>query len=150
MKLSDPVSMVGHLEIVVKDAAGKVKDLRSIPNLVVDVGKAVIADRMKGTPTKAAMTHMAVGTSGTSPAAGDTTLGAEVGSSRTSLTSTSVSGAVITYVCSFGSGVGTGALVEAGLFNASSAGDMLCRTTYSVVNKGSTDSMTITWTVTVS
>jgi hypothetical protein len=27
---------------------------------------------------------------------------------------------------------------------------MLCRTVFSVVNKGSADSMTITWTVTVS
>ena len=56
----------------------------------------------------------------------------------------------MTYVASFGAGDGTGAITEAGLFNAASGGDMLCRTTFSVVNKGSQDSMTITWEVTVS
>ena len=45
---------------------------------------------------------------------------------------------------------GTGAITEAGIFNASSSGTMLCRTVFSVVNKGASDSMTITWTVTVS
>jgi hypothetical protein len=54
------------------------------------------------------------------------------------------------YVASFPAGTGTGAIVEAGLFNASSGGDMLCRTTFAVVNKGANDSITITWTVTVS
>ena len=143
------VKLTGALRIEVIGEDGTIKDVREIPNLVVTAGKGVIADRMKGTPAKAAMTHMAVGTSSTTPAAGDTTLGAEVAGSRTALTSTTVSGSVITYVCSFPAGTGTGALVEAGIFNAASSGDMLCRTTYSVVNKGASDSMTITWTVTI-
>jgi len=120
-----------------------------IDNLVVTAGKNVIADRMKGTPAKAAMSHAAVGTGATAPAAGDTTLGTEVGGSRTALTSTNVAGAVITYAASLGPGVGTGALTEAGLFNASSAGDMLARTTFSVINKAAGDTLSITWNVTV-
>ena len=47
-------------------------------------------------------------------------------------------------------GTGTGAITEAGILNASSSGTLLCRTVFSVVNKGSADAMTITWTVTVS
>ena len=43
-------------------------------------------------------------------------------------------------------GTGTGAVTEAGILNASSSGTLLCRTEFSVVNKGSADSMTITWT----
>ena len=50
----------------------------------------------------------------------------------------------------FGAGTGTGAVTEAGILNASSSGTLLCRTEFSVVNKGSSDSMTVTWTVTVS
>ena len=50
----------------------------------------------------------------------------------------------------FAAGSGTGAITEAGVFNASSGGTMLCRTVFSVVNKGADDSMTITWTITVS
>jgi len=49
----------------------------------------------------------------------------------------------------FGAGVGTGAVTEAGIFNASSAGTMLCRTTFSVINKAAADTLGITWTVTV-
>jgi len=94
------------------------------------------------------MTHMAIGSNTTNPAAGDTALGTELG--RVALTSAAVSGAVVTYVATFAASTGTGAVVEAGILNASSSGDLLCRTVFSVVNKGASDSMTITWTVTVS
>jgi hypothetical protein len=57
---------------------------------------------------------------------------------------------VVTYVASFGAGTGTGAVTEAGILNASSGGTLLCRTEFSVVNKGANDSMSITWTITVS
>ena len=144
------VQLTGQLDLVLTDEFGRVKERRHVPNLVVTAGLAVIADRMKATPAKAAMTHMAVGTTNTTPALGNTTLAAEVSGSRTTLTSTAVTVGAITYICTFGAGVGTGALVEAGLFNASSAGDMLCRTVYTVINKGASDSLTITWTVTVS
>jgi hypothetical protein len=67
----------------------------------------------------------------------------------------------ITYACTFLPGTGTGAIVEAGIFNDSSpshtesvsslvGGVMLCRTTFAVVNKGADDTMSITWTVTIS
>jgi len=55
-----------------------------------------------------------------------------------------------TYVATFGAGTGTGAVTEAGLFNAASGGTMLCRTVFPVVNKQSGDSMTVSWVVTVS
>jgi hypothetical protein len=57
---------------------------------------------------------------------------------------------VTTYVASFPAGTGTGAVTEAGIFNASSAGTMLCRTVFGVVNKGVDDAMSITWAITVS
>ena len=98
--------------------------------------------------TATAMSHMAIGTGSTAAAAGDTALGTE--SARTALTSTTVTNNEVVYVDTFGAGTGTGAITEAGVFNASSGGTMLCRTVFSVVNKGADDSMTITWTVTVS
>lgn len=148
--VNDEIEMIGHVELALYDADGGLKSIQHIHNLVVTAGKNVIADRMKATPAKAAMTHMAVGTNATAAAAGDTALGAEVGSSRTALTSTGVSGNVITYVCTFNAGVGTGALTEAGLFNAPSSGDMLARTVFSTITKGASDVLTVTWTVTVS
>jgi hypothetical protein len=91
---------------------------------------------------------MAIGSGTNNPAAGDTALQTELG--RVSLSSSSASGAVVTYAATFGAGTGTGAVTEAGILNAGSSGTLLCRTEFNVVNKGSADSMTITWTVTVS
>jgi len=102
---------------------------------------------MKDT-TEGAMSHMAVGTGSTAAAASDSALGSE--SARVALTSTTVNNNEITYVATYPSGTGTGALTEAGILNASSSGTMLCRTVFSVVNKGASDAMTITWTITAS
>lgn len=137
----------GDLHIVVKDAlTGEVKVDRLEKNLVVTVGKNWIASRMSGTSSDV-MGWMAVGTDSTAPATGNTTLGAEI--ARVALTSTTPSTNTVTYVAVFGAGVGTGALVEAGLFNANTSGTMLSRTTYSTINKGSGDEMTVTWVITV-
>jgi hypothetical protein len=140
--LKDTLEMKGHLAIAVN---GEV--VREVPNLVVTAGKGYVASRMKDATTTA-MSHMAIGTSSTSAAAGNTALGSEA--DRQSLTSTTVSNNEIEYVATFGAGDGTGAITEAGVLNAASGGTMLCRTVFSVVNKGASDSMTITWTVTVS
>jgi len=134
--------MIGHLSISINDEV-----VQEVPNLVVTDGKEYVASRMKDT-TKAAMSHMAIGTVSTAAAASDSALGGQA--NRGALTSATVTGTTITYIATFGAGSGTGAITEAGLFNASSAGDMLCRTVFAVINKGSSDSMTITWTVTVS
>jgi len=139
----------GHLKLELFDESGQLKQVTEVDNLVVTAGKGFIASRMKDT-TAAAMTHMAVGTTNTAAAAGDTALAAEVGASRTGLTSTTVTGSSIAYVCTFGAGVGTGTLVEAGLFNASPAGTMLARTVFAAITKAAGDSLTITWTVTIS
>ena len=140
--LHDNFQMTGHLSIAINDAV-----VQEVPNLVVTDGKEYVASRMKDT-TKAAMSHMAIGTGSTAAAAADSALGSQA--DRNALTSSVVSGAAVTYVATFSAGEGTGAITEAVLFNAASAGDMLCRTVFAVVNKGSNDSMTITWTVTVS
>ena len=140
--INDDLKLKGKLAISLN---GEV--VQEVDNLVVTAGKGYVASRMKDA-TATAMSHMAIGSGSTAAAASDTALGNELG--RVSLTSTNVSAAVVTYVATFGAGTGTGAVTEAALLNASSSGTMLCRTVFSVVNKGSADSMTITWTVTVS
>lgn len=152
----DTMKATGMVDIIIRDADGRIKDERHVPNLVVDAGLDFIAGRMKGTGVDSGytvpdeMSHMEVGTDNTAAGASDTTLGAAVGSSRTALTSATVTDNAIAYVCTFAAGTGTGALTEAGIFNAAAAGDMLCRTVFSVINKGASDSMTITWTITIS
>lgn len=139
----------GQLRIVVTAADGTVKEDKTVKNLVVDTGLNFIVKRMKDT-TADVMSHMSLGTGTTAAAAADTTLQTEISGGRVTLTSTNVTANQITYIASFAAGVGTGAVTEAGIFNASSGGTMLCRTVFPVVNKQSGDSMTVTWTVTVS
>ncbi len=147
MKLIENVKGTkGELNIVLRDESGNVTQNVTVPNLVVDTGLAYIASRMKDT-TDTAMSHMAVGSGTTAAAVGDTTLGTELG--RVALTSTTVTTNNVAYVATFPAGTGTGAVTEAGLFNASSAGTLLCRTVFSVSNKGAADTLGITWTVTV-
>ena len=144
--IQDSIKMTGELRITVTNPEGTVTQETVVPNLVVTSGKDFIAERMKDATTTA-MSHMAIGTGTTAAAAGDTALGTEAG--RVTLTSTTVTANAVAYVATFGAGTGTGAITEAGLFNASSGGDMLCRTVFSVINKGAADTLGITWTVTV-
>lgn len=144
--INEQINVTGDVSIVLYNKDGTVKDSRTIHNLVVSVGKEFIAARMVGTP--AIMSHMAIGAGGTAAAAGNTALGTELG--RSILQSGAAVAAKVTYTASFAAGVGTGAVVEAGLFNASSSGTMMCRTVFAVVNKGVDDAMSITWEVTVS
>jgi hypothetical protein len=143
---AEQIKVTGQVSIVITDKDGQIKDQREIKNLVVTTGKEFIAARMVGTPT--AMSHMALGASNTAAANGDTALGSELG--RVALASASATGAVVTYTASFPAGTATGAVVEAGIFNASSSGTMLCRTVFAVVNKGADDAMSVTWAITVS
>jgi hypothetical protein len=145
---NDAIKMTGNLKLVLTDEHGNVKQEEEVKNLVVTVGKGFIASRMKDA-TATAMTHMEVGTGTTAAAVGDTALQTAVASSRVTLTSTTVTTNNVAYVATFPAGTGTGALTEAGIFNASSAGTMLCRTVFSVINKGAADTLGITWTVTV-
>lgn len=140
--LNDGLKLTGKLSIAINNEV-----VQEIPNVVVTNGKGYVASRMKDA-TATAMSHMAIGTGSTAAAASDSALGNEAG--RVSLTSTTVTNNEVAYVATFGAGTGTGAITEAGILNASSSGTLLCRTVFSVVNKGAADSMTITWTVTVS
>lgn len=121
--------------------------VRDIPNLITTVGLNYIADRMEGTG-ETVMSHMAVGTDNTAAALGDTTLNTENG--RVALSSTVVTADEIVYTATFPAGTATGALVEAGILNAASGGSLLARTVFSAINKGASDSVTITWTITIS
>tara|TARA_B100000579_G_C22598543_1_gene741523 strand:- start:367 stop:810 length:444 start_codon:yes stop_codon:yes gene_type:complete len=143
----DESRALGKLTIEVKDKDGNLKQKQEVKNLVVDTGLDYIASRMKDA-SATAMSHMAIGTGSTAAAAGNTALGSEA--ARQALTSTTVTSNAVAYVASFAAGTGTGAITEAGILNGASGGTLLCRTVFSVVNKGASDSMTITWTVTIS
>jgi hypothetical protein len=146
MQTQDMIKATGALRLVLSKADGTSEEF-DFKNLVVTVGKEFVASRMVGTASNV-MSHMALGSGTTAPVAGNTTLGTELG--RVALAGAVAASNVVTYTATFSAGTATGAVTEAGIFNASSAGTMLCRTVFSVVNKGVDDALSVTWTITIS
>ena len=146
--MNDPVKIHGRVLLELRGPDGELKETRETSNLVVDTGEAHIANRLSTSPTGNAMSHMAIGTGATAPAAGNTALGTEI--DRNALTSATNAANVITYVGNWAAGNGTNsAITEAGIFNAASVGTMLARATFTAINKGASDTLAITWTVTI-
>lgn len=152
--LDEQVKTTGELTITLRGPDGNIKEQKTVPNLVVAIGKNLIASRLAGFVSGAnnTMSHMAVGTGTSSPVSSETTLKMQIANSRVPLTSTVVETGsnVVTYTATFGAGIGTGAITEAGIFNSSTAGVMLCRTVFFAVNKDISDSLTINWSITIS
>jgi hypothetical protein len=149
MLMNEMVKATGRLTIEIFSSSGLLKEKVNVPNLVVTTGRNYIASRMTGT-TPAVMSHMAVGTGTTEPVIANTTLETEL--TRVALDSQSTTANVSTYIATYAAGVATGAITEAGIFNASGAGlgTLLCRTVFGVVTKAVDDIMVITWNVTIS
>jgi len=144
--INEGLKLRGDVALVLRDKDGNVKSEQKVKNLIVDTGLNFICDRMKDDET--AMTRMALGSGTTAPAAGNTALESQLGS-REALDSSTVSNNTITYVASFEAGDATGAVTEAAIFNAASGGTMLCRVTFSVVNKAADDTLSVNWQLTL-
>jgi hypothetical protein len=146
----ETIKLRGDIHYVLRnEETGEIVEEGDRKNLVVDVGLAHITSRMTGT-VQAVMSHIGLGTGTTAAVVGDTTLetalGARQATTPTVVTTNSANDSV-QHVATFGAGVATGAITEAGLFNDLSAGTMLCRTVFAVINKGASDSLTVTWKV---
>ena len=143
------IPVIGILEARLFDKDGNLKDSREqMFNLIVTNGKNAIADQLLASPTITKPTHMGVGTGTTAAAAGDTALGTEVGT-RQAFTTKTRSNNEVSMVATFAAGNATGAITEAGIFTAVSAGTMYSRIVFSAINKGASDSLELTWKYTI-
>lgn len=151
MNITTKVNRKGKLHVELFDKDGNLKEERHVENLMTNVGEAHIADQLASSQDESAMSHMAIGTGTTNPASTDTQLANSI--DRNALTSrTQGAGGDdndIIYVGDWAAGDGTGAITEAGIFNSSASGTMLCRSTFATINKGASDTLKITWTVTI-
>lgn len=117
-------------------------------NAVTALGKELIADQLVFAPVIAKPTHVGLGTG----VPGVLTLGNEFsggGYSRQGFTSKTRSGNTVTMVTNFPAGVATGAITEAGTFNAVTGGTMMLVAQFATINKGPADLLTLTWTITI-
>lgn len=139
---NDEQVLVDNVEITLRGPDGEIKQQEKLHNTVTTNGKAGAADQILASPSLGKPTHMGVGTG--SP--GATALGTEI--DRNALTSKTRSGAVVTMVGDWAAGDGTGAITEAGIFDASSSGNMWVSASFSVINKSAADTLSVTWTLT--
>lgn len=119
-------------------------------NIIVNVGFDFIADAVgKSASRPNVMSHIAVGTGTTAAAATQTALVTEL--NRQAATYAHTAGTkTFTFTANFAAGVATGAITEAGVFNAASAGTMLDRVVFPVINKGADDTLQSIFTFTMS
>lgn len=139
----DKTGIRGHVHMVLRGPDGRVKDERKFRNLVVQSGLNWLAAYIGASSPPANMSHIAIGTGSTEVNPNQTALVSE--RARASATRSNPSGGVVRWVANFGPGQGTGAIMESGLFNASSGGTMAARQTFAVINKGAQDSLEVTW-----
>ena len=145
MRLNDGVKARYDMHLVVRDKDGNIKEERLVKNTVTTYAKEEVAAYMTASGNTDKPAYMAVGT-GTPSANG---CGTQV-STRQAMTSATSSGAVLTLVASFSGATYTGALVEAATHTAGTGTTCWTYAIFSAITLGSTDTLTITWTITVS
>ena len=120
-------------------------------NTIMDIGRSCMAAMLgSDIASPVAFDFIGIGTSGLTAAVTQSTLGSEqvrVGTTS-ALATSGVSNDTARFIGSFAIS-GTLSIQEAGIFNATSAGSMLCRTTFTTISVVSGDAINATWDVTV-
>lgn len=152
---------LGHIELVLTDENGNIKAYRQTDNLVVNKGVYMTSDKLFGTSlvggaTSAAFNNVGIGTGTTSATSGDTNVQTQLSNRKTgAVTSVTGSSTGAQIQAFFGAGKlkngsGTTAVTEAGLFDTfvNGTGNLYARQTFTAINAGSSDSLTVTWSIT--
>jgi hypothetical protein len=145
------VTLKGDWQFTLRGPDGLIKEVKHCSNVVCTNGKEFLASFLYSAAAAASTftcKYIAIGTDSTSEVAANTTLGTEL--SRQTGTASYVSNQIYQVTATFATGSGTGAIVEYGLFSSSSGGTLLARTTKAVINKGASDTLTVTAQLTLS
>lgn len=140
------IKLTGKVNIKVINDDKTIDKEVNIENLVVTAGKNYVAKRIVDDLTDP-MSHMAVGSSQTIQTLTDTALLQEV--DRETFYSVTVTGQSIEYVATFAPGSVVRSLAEAGILNAASGGDLLCRTTFPPITQSTSQTIAISWVLSV-
>jgi len=147
----EKTSLSGTFHVAVLGKDGKEIYHQVVPNTVMNTGKAIVSALMLVDVGEDAFDFIAIGTDATAPNATQSALIAEVyrsnpttGSQET--TTTADDTARLTSSIAITSSV---SVQEAGVFNSSSTGDMLARTTFSAVAVNDGDTINIGYDVKV-
>lgn len=151
--MNEGLKVTGHISWqLVRD--GVIIESGERDNVITTVGKNALASLLNSASAGTTLvTHIGFGTSTTAVVAGDTALGTELsggGYARVAVARSNPSGNVIQYVATL-TGLTGVTVQEAGLFNAATAGTLFAhQLTGAVTLSTASDSLQITWQVTVS
>ena len=146
--LNDTFHLKGAITAQLFKADGTVQTVQK-NNLIVNNGFDFIADAIgKASGRPGVMNTIAVGTGTTAAAATQSALVTQLAFKAATYNHVSAT-KVFTFTTTFNPGEATGAITEAGVFNAN-GGTMLDRVVFSVINKGSEDTLKVTFTFTLS
>ena len=147
--IDENMQLQGAMTLIVRRASGDIETVHK-DNIIVNVGFDFIADAIgKSASRPSVMGFIALGTGTTAAAASQSALVSELDRNAASYAHTTGTKA-FSFTADFPAGDGTGAITEAGVFNAASGGIMLDRVVFPVVNKGADDSLTAAFTFTMS
>ena len=155
MKIKEQIKISTVIRCTIRDAkTGVIKRVKTYNNLTPTVGRAAIANQLTNaspSPDPLRVNYAAVGSSATSPANGDTTLGTEV--FRNLIASQTNSNNVAYLTMFIGATEDADTYNEVGLFIGGTAsadtGTLLSHAAISIV-KSNTETLTIDWTITIS
>lgn len=141
-----------NVTLTLRGKDGEIKQEQYIKNLMVDAGldaaiKQILGD---GGAQPDEFSFIGIGIDGTSPTPSDTTLASEIGARVEDTAPDFPTTGFGRLISIFAAGNGIGTVVESGVFNASTSGAMLARTTFTGIVKSSDDSLQVTWEFTLS
>ena len=124
---------------------------REIDNTIMNAGKAIVSGLILTDVGGTAFDYLAVGTSATAPNATQTALIAEkyrvAGTGSRQTTTVTNDTARLTGSIAI---TASNSIQEAGIFNSSSAGSLLARTTFSAISVSASDTLNVGYSVKVS
>jgi hypothetical protein len=146
--MKDSLKVKGHIDIVLRDVNGDILDERHIDNLVVTAGKNYLAAWLAAASQSGKfMSYVGLGEGMTAADVADVDLEDPLATRVLGTLSSSTN--VWQNIAVFGAGVDTGAVTEAGLFSVVTSGTLFAHQVFDVINKGASDSLQITWQVTL-
>lgn len=151
----DEIRLRGCMEMHLRDTCGNVIERREVKNVVVTSGRAWVLQHIAGSTvfagnTTAPLNNLAIGTGTTAPSTADTAMQSETlrltiqNFTTSNLTSNPPSYRI---EVSFATNQANTTLGEVGLFNSSAAGTMLAHATFGTVNKTTSNTLSISYTI---
>ena len=147
--MKEELPLKGTFHLVLRGSDGRIKARRKVHNVITDVGRAYVIDMLNLASRPTIATFIGIGTGATAAAAADTALQTEVGTRQNGSPGTQPTAYTDRIIVTFAAANGTGNITEAGRFDAVTTGLLVARTVFTAINKTASDSLQITYDLTV-